>query len=659
MDLFKDYVPPIRRIPSILWYKLLYDIRNIITYNTVDGKSVIMLNSNVFEKELKQRYLASWVTAVGSRVKNLMIEYFTGSWSEDEKPFKFFPNQQKMLGLKKPESSAPRYVPRQPTITKFNVNGIPKWHINTRKVRMLASVLYSDALYWDNEEALFRFMRLVPFNFEMLIAILIMGEWQLLMMILQIRQVIDDEDGDFEKRQVIVYTRCLASLKNHLTKNPSSLMIHLVGQLLGNYNFLTHPSALIRQADKEQGRRFCALICTCQQIPVAGEVQYLEATRHHMPVTNCCFLGNTMFSVSDKLVGISFDNYGNSTDIVTNARIPGIPEGDYFNFMMVVGMDNQNDVIQASDTEKMLLSAKIVLALHFQPKVFMINALDGKVLFTIDCGKDIPDNQKQSQISSIQIVSASTQDFHLHVTIANGLMVLVYSCHTGKFLYTMSSQDNNVLDVVQMEDGCFCALLQNGDITVLDNIQGYNARNMNNTEATEPLSILKNGNDLRSWNQGKWGAVCNDVLIMGVESGHLMAYFGVNPIQSQTHPPISASVKLPDQSAPHFVDTDVKGLRTRVALALVCTENWIHLVKFEVGRNKQCSTTLAASMKKKLEEALLFEDVIVGRHLNAIFVGSCGNQGDGSYSIKRLAVLDIHTSSINVMRPSAIGMYIH
>ena len=598
--------------------------------------------------------MVSWVSEVNSRSKNLLINYFTGTWAIEEKPFTLSPEQQHMLSLESPNASALRYVPSQPTLVKYEKDGKKAWHINKRKVRQLASVLHGDATYWDNEEALFRFMRVVLFNYQMLMAILMMKEWQLMMRSLAIRHVIDEEDGEFEKRQIWVYMKCLEQVQAQLVENPSSAMIYLISQFINSYNFLIHPSTLVRQADKVDGREFCALVCPNQQMAVAGEVEYLNARHHTVPIRTCLFLGNTLFTISDRLVGICFDTYGQSIRTLVNTKIPGLPEGDHIHIMVPMETMSRNEVVDEESSEGLLAGSHLVLATYHQPKLFFVGASDGKVTKMIDCRKDLPTNFGRSMITNLQVMPSIAHDHVLYVTMSESPLVLTYSCSTGHFIEILGSRDK-VLDMVQMEDGQYCVFLADGEVLPLEDM--HNDPNNMHTQSTRSFSSLKYGNVLTAWNKGKWGSPYSDVLVIGLESGHLTAFFGVNPYNAQTSGAISATVRLPDQTAIHHIDSDVKGFRTKMVFALACSKNHLHLVKFEVGRNKQCSVSVAASLRKRLQEAYMFDEVIVGRHLNAIHVIGVGNQGDGKYFLQPLATLDVHHSAIHSTKASNLSKY--
>ena len=493
-------------------------------------------------------------------------------------------------------------------------------------------------------------MRLVPFNFEMLIALLMMGEWNRLMSILGAREAIDDEDGEFEKRQIWVLTRSLFFVREHLVRNPSTVVPYIVGQFLGNFNFLTHPSALIRQADTEMGRQFCALIPAQQHLPMGGGIEYLNTGRHVGPVRDCCYVGNALYCISDKLIGVSFDGSGRRTGILVNTKIAGVPEGDYFQSIQHFTLSTQSQVSVNPDVENLSANAQLLLSLRHEPMIFFVSASDGRLLRTVDCRNDFPSNQKQEVIKNISVISVLGYGTMLHVSFVNSPLVLVYSSDKGKCMQSLEARDD-VLDVAMMSDESHCMLLANGDIVSLDGVE-YDQNHCTDLGSMR-FSTVKCEHKLSCWNKGKWGLRTNDTIAVGLATGDITVYFGINPFQTQKIPPISTTVHLPDGAVPHHIDCDTKGVRLRYSFVIVCTDKNVHLLKFEIGRNKKCSATVLTTVGRQYEQAFLLDEIVVAYQSNAVYVASIAD----NYTIKPVATVDAHYSPIIKVKLSHIGKF--
>ena len=85
-DVYQYWVPPVRRIPSLLWIRIRTDLGSYIVYRGDSGVLVNNWHHRQFIETATERYLASDEEKL--KYHKLMADYFLGTWSNDvAKPF--------------------------------------------------------------------------------------------------------------------------------------------------------------------------------------------------------------------------------------------------------------------------------------------------------------------------------------------------------------------------------------------------------------------------------------------------------------------------------------------------------------------------------------------------------------------------------------------
>ena len=103
-SVFEYHLPPIRRLPSILWSRIRADIEGYITNREADGATVMAWHHRHFTEVAKKYFTRyrGWARVsadhnhpeVGEEdellIANTLCEYFRGRWSGGvSKPFKY------------------------------------------------------------------------------------------------------------------------------------------------------------------------------------------------------------------------------------------------------------------------------------------------------------------------------------------------------------------------------------------------------------------------------------------------------------------------------------------------------------------------------------------------------------------------------------------
>ncbi|XP_066274641.1 NACHT domain- and WD repeat-containing protein 1-like isoform X1 [Branchiostoma lanceolatum] len=113
-DVFEWWVPPVRRLPSMLWVRIKTELAPYLVERGADGASVIFWYHRQFIETAKQRFLSSEEQC--RKLHSNLADYFLGSWAGGKKkPF---------TSRKGKSGSADRHVAPQPLLygtNKYNL----------------------------------------------------------------------------------------------------------------------------------------------------------------------------------------------------------------------------------------------------------------------------------------------------------------------------------------------------------------------------------------------------------------------------------------------------------------------------------------------------------------------------------------------------------
>lgn len=84
-DVFQYHLPPVRRIPPLLWTRIRNDLNDFLSERDADG-IVIGWNHSQFRKAAEQRYLSDEKHT--HYIHTNLADYFLGKWADKAKPFK-------------------------------------------------------------------------------------------------------------------------------------------------------------------------------------------------------------------------------------------------------------------------------------------------------------------------------------------------------------------------------------------------------------------------------------------------------------------------------------------------------------------------------------------------------------------------------------------
>ena len=288
-DVFVHWLPPVRRIPPLLWPRLHNELSSYIIKREANGTLVYFWYHRQFISVARERYLSD----IGHRlyIHSSLAHYFQGTWgASNKKAFRYSTQQMNLLNLGRCESEADRKVPPQPLQFDRDPRRPWKTRYNLRKLGELPFHLIESRRYSDLKQE-------VLFNYEWLHSKL--SAMNLHDLLSDFRNAIDAGLQDPEVNLLFSALRVGGSFVN---LNPDTLAFDLVGRLLPYYD--THMSIrnLLQQCDTQSLKHSALLpVFQCFESP-RGMLMYILED-HTQVVYDLLFSKTT-----NELVSVSKDN---------------------------------------------------------------------------------------------------------------------------------------------------------------------------------------------------------------------------------------------------------------------------------------------------------------------------------------------------------------
>ena len=257
-DVYQYHLPPVRRIPSLLWTRIRSDLPSFFAEREADGVNVIFWYHRQFIEASRERYFKNinFLNEIHSNV----ADYFLGIWGGVPKPFEYSELQRMRFGLDETKGECDRKVPEQPLFFPDPVTGKVARY-NLRKLNELPYHLVRSKRFESlNNEVLF--------NFRWLHAKL--SSFPLTATLSDFEDAMEHLDD----KNIKILTDTLSLSASVLSKHPHMVGPQIIGRLLPYYNVYQKIGQLIQQCDSD-GTEVNALvpIYHCLHTP-GGPLQY-------------------------------------------------------------------------------------------------------------------------------------------------------------------------------------------------------------------------------------------------------------------------------------------------------------------------------------------------------------------------------------------------
>lgn len=148
-DVYQYHLPPVRRIPPLLWTRIRNDLPNYLSEREADGVNVMNWYHRQFRDTAKERYFKNMNMAI--YFHSMIADYYLGIWGGKPKPFKYTEIQRHRFGLTDKEGIADRKVPIQPLVFINKEGKVTRY--NLRKVSVYISSGLPSRILLENPES--------------------------------------------------------------------------------------------------------------------------------------------------------------------------------------------------------------------------------------------------------------------------------------------------------------------------------------------------------------------------------------------------------------------------------------------------------------------------------------------------------------------------
>ncbi|XP_050685594.1 NACHT and WD repeat domain-containing protein 2 [Leptidea sinapis] len=260
-DVYQYHLPPVRRIPPLLWTRIRNDLPNYLSEREADGVSVMNWYHRQFRDTARERYFKNMNMAM--YFHSMIADYYLGIWGGGTpKPFKYTEIQRHRFNLADKEGVADRKVPLQPLVF-LSADGSSKRY-NLRKFGELPFHLVRSKRFTDLYAE-------VLFNYEWIHAKLNCCPLQAVLADFEDAKLHVNKDG---VRELMLVADALRLGGAILGTYPDMLAPQLVGRLLPEAPHNPAVSSLLKQCH-DKGKNHCALLPShhCLHTP-GGPLKY-------------------------------------------------------------------------------------------------------------------------------------------------------------------------------------------------------------------------------------------------------------------------------------------------------------------------------------------------------------------------------------------------
>jgi len=108
-DVYQYHLPPVRRIPPLVWARVRSDLKRYFTERSADGVSVLCWYHRQFAHASRERYLRNVNILLATHAQ--LADYFLGVWGGGVlKPFEYTSQQRQRFGLESTHEACDRKV---------------------------------------------------------------------------------------------------------------------------------------------------------------------------------------------------------------------------------------------------------------------------------------------------------------------------------------------------------------------------------------------------------------------------------------------------------------------------------------------------------------------------------------------------------------------
>ncbi|XP_011338040.1 NACHT and WD repeat domain-containing protein 2 isoform X2 [Ooceraea biroi] len=336
-DVYQYHLPPVRRIPPLLWTRIRNDLPNYLSEREADGVSVLNWYHRQFRDTAKERYFKNMNMAM--YFHSMIADYYLGIWGGGKpKPFKYTEIQRHRFNLTDKEGVADRKVPEQPlafyskegTISRYNLRKFGELPFHLVRARRFKD-LFANVL----------------FNYEWLHAKL--SSCPLQAVLSDFEDACNFIDDQSLVRELMLVADALRLGGAILGNHPDMLAPQLIGRLLPEIGANVNVRMLLRACDHD-GVKNCALLPLYHCLHTPGGPLKYSLEGHQFAVFGFCLTSDYRYIVS---ISNKFITWDLSTSDMTRDVYPGV-EG--MMQQLVLSPDNRYAAASTTNSQTVVLN---------------------------------------------------------------------------------------------------------------------------------------------------------------------------------------------------------------------------------------------------------------------------------------------------------------
>ncbi|KDQ84119.1 Leucine-rich repeat and WD repeat-containing protein [Zootermopsis nevadensis] len=336
-DVYQYHLPPVRRIPPLLWTRIRNDLPNYLSEREADGVSVMNWYHRQFRDTARERYFKNMNMAM--YFHSSIADYYLGIWGGgNPKPFKYTEIQRHRFNLTDKEGSADRKVPIQPLVFHSKDGKVSRY--NLRKFGEMPYHMVRSRRFQDLYEH-------VLFNYQWLHAKL--SSCPLQAVLSDFEDACNNIEDREATRELMLVADALRLGGAILGQYPNMLAPQLVSRLLPEIGPNPNVKMLLKQCD-ETGPEHCALLPLYHCLHTPGGPLKYSLEGHQFAVFGFCLTSDLRYIVS---ISNKFITWDLSTSDLTRDVNPGI-EG--IMQQLVLSPDNRFAAAYTNNNHTVLLN---------------------------------------------------------------------------------------------------------------------------------------------------------------------------------------------------------------------------------------------------------------------------------------------------------------
>ncbi|XP_035219910.1 NACHT and WD repeat domain-containing protein 2-like [Stegodyphus dumicola] len=337
-DVYQYHMPPVRRIPPLLWTRIRRDLPNYLSEREADGVSVLNWYHRQFRDAAIERYFVK--PELVQYFHSSIAEYFLGTWGGGKpKPFKYTEIQRYRFGLKEQAGTADRKVPLQPLVFYTNdgrVSGYNKRKFGELPFHLVRSLRYEDLF----ENVLFNYMWLHSK----------ISCCPLQTILADFEDMVEHLNDSELIKQLNIVADGMRLGGVVLAQHPDMLASQIIGRLLPVKDIYSRVKGLIVQCDN-LGTQHCALVPAFHILHTPGGPLKYSLEGHPFAIFGFCLTSDQRFvlTVSNKF--LMFDLMTGEITCDVDPEIPGIMQA------LALSADDKYAITYTNHNEIIILNA--------------------------------------------------------------------------------------------------------------------------------------------------------------------------------------------------------------------------------------------------------------------------------------------------------------